>query len=105
MAGQADAQQLQLAMASAYREISHAYLLMVGGTPPMLIGPLVVLLARPFERLAVSSTGGPIDEQALVILRQLAGHMARQVEQGQRQTRLLECIAAPEEPSIREVHQ
>ena len=42
MGTQAGAEVLAQTMARAYREISYAYFLMVGGTFPMLLGPVIV---------------------------------------------------------------
>src|SRR5256885_1261402 len=50
MGTQAGAETLAATMASAYREISYAYFLMVGGTFPMLLGPVIVLAARRLDQ-------------------------------------------------------
>src|SRR5207253_5680186 len=49
MGTQAGADALAATMAHAYREISYAYFLMVGGTFPMLLGPVIVLAARRLD--------------------------------------------------------
>src|SRR5207302_3367483 len=49
MGTQAAADALASTMAQAYREISYAYFLMVGGTFPMLLGPVIVLAARRLD--------------------------------------------------------
>src|SRR2546423_3679136 len=49
MGAQTSADALAGIMAKAYREISYAYFLMVGGTFPMLLGPVAVLVARKLD--------------------------------------------------------
>src|SRR5207302_690828 len=49
MGTQTSADALASIMAHAYREISYAYFLMVGGTFPMLLGPVIVLAARRLD--------------------------------------------------------
>jgi hypothetical protein len=56
---------LQMTMARAYREISFAYFLMVGGTLPMLVGPLIVLAARKLEHGGTEARGGEPDDLML----------------------------------------
>ena len=62
---QASPELLQSTMARAYREISFAYFLMVGGTLPMLVGPLVVLAARKLEQGGTEARGGEPDDLML----------------------------------------
>jgi hypothetical protein len=57
-------------VATAYREVSYAYLLMVGGTAPMLLGPLIILAAGSFERAASLSQGGDVPDLVLHELKQ-----------------------------------
>ncbi len=56
---------LSATMAKAYREISFAYFLMVGGTLPMLVGPLIVLAARKLEHGGTEARGGEPEELLL----------------------------------------
>jgi hypothetical protein len=63
--------ELMAAMSGAYSEISLAYLLMVGGTPPMLLGPLIVLLGRGLEHKGEQARGGDPQELTLHAIYQL----------------------------------
>src|SRR3954469_19279564 len=67
----AGAETLAATMASAYREISYAYFLMVGGTFPMLVGPIIVLAARRLDFDAMDARGGDPDEVLLLTLKSL----------------------------------
>ena len=71
MAAQASADSLAATMAHAYREISYAYFLMVGGTFPMLLGPLIVLAARKLDEDGADARGGEPDEVLLSTLKSL----------------------------------
>jgi hypothetical protein len=71
MGTQAGAETLVATMAAAYREISYAYFLMVGGTFPMLLGPVIVLAARRIDLDAVDARGGDPDEVLLLTLKSL----------------------------------
>src|SRR5439155_980969 len=59
MGTQAGAEVLAQTMARAYREISYAYFLMVGGTFPMLLGPVVVLGARRLDEEGSAARARP----------------------------------------------
>ena len=71
MGTQASAEVLASTMAHAYREISYAYFLMVGGTFPMLIGPLAVLAARGLDEDAIEARGGEPEELVVHTLKSL----------------------------------
>jgi len=71
MGSQASADALATTMAHAYREISYAYFLMVGGTFPMLLGPVVVLVARRLDEEGDEARGGEPDELVLHTLKSL----------------------------------
>jgi hypothetical protein len=71
MGTQAAADALASTMAQAYREISYAYFLMVGGTFPMLLGPVIVLAARRLDEDAHEARGGEPDEILLHTLKSL----------------------------------
>jgi hypothetical protein len=71
MGSQASADALASTMAHAYREISYAYFLMVGGTFPMLLGPVVVLVARRLDEEGDEARGGEPDELVLHTLKSL----------------------------------
>jgi hypothetical protein len=71
MGTQAGAETLAATMASAYREISYAYFLMVGGTFPMLVGPVIVLAARRLDFDAMDARGGDPEEVLLLTLKSL----------------------------------
>src|SRR5207249_3130207 len=71
MAIQTSADVLARTMAHAYREISYAYFLMVGGTFPMLLGPVIVLFARRLDEDGTDAKGGEPDEVLLHTLRSL----------------------------------
>src|SRR5213082_729995 len=58
MGTSAGADALAATMAHAYREISYAYFLMVGGTFPMLLGPVIVLAARRLDEEGHDARGG-----------------------------------------------
>src|SRR5438067_12155627 len=71
MGTQAAADSLASTMAQAYREISYAYFLMVGGTFPMLLGPVIVLAARRLDEDGHDARGGEPDEVLLHTLKSL----------------------------------
>jgi hypothetical protein len=71
MGTQAAADSLASTMAQAYREISYAYFLMVGGTFPMLLGPVIVLAARRLDEDGHDARGGEPDEILLHTLKSL----------------------------------
>jgi len=71
MGTQAAADTLASTMAQAYREISYAYFLMVGGTFPMLLGPVIVLAARRLDEDGDDARGGEPDEVLLHTLKDL----------------------------------
>jgi len=71
MGTQAAADALASTMAQAYREISYAYFLMVGGTFPMLLGPVIVLAARRLDEDGHDARGGEPDEVLLHTLKSL----------------------------------
>ena len=71
MGAQAGADTLAATMAHAYREISYAYFLMVGGTFPMLLGPVIVLAARRLDEDGHDARGGEPDEVLLHTLKSL----------------------------------
>lgn len=78
MASQIDQQALLAQIGGAYREISHAYLLMVGGTAPMLIGPVLILAARRFELDADMALGGEREDRMLCAVERIVELMERQ---------------------------
>ncbi len=71
MGTQTSAELLAATMAHAYREISYAYFLMVGGTFPMLLGPIIVLAGRRLDEDGDHARGGEPDEVLLHTLKQL----------------------------------
>jgi hypothetical protein len=71
MGTQTSADVLATTMAHAYREISYAYFLMVGGTFPMLLGPIIVLAGRRLDEDGDSARGGEPDEVLLHTLKKL----------------------------------
>ena len=71
MGTQAGAEVLAQTMARAYREISYAYFLMVGGTFPMLLGPVIVLAARRLDEEGSDARGGEPEEVLLHTLKSL----------------------------------
>ena len=71
MGTQAGAEVLAQTMARAYREISYAYFLMVGGTFPMLLGPVIVLGARRLDEDGSDARGGEPEEVLLHTLKSL----------------------------------
>jgi len=73
MGTQAGAEALAVTMAHAYRDISYAYFLMVGGTFPMLLGPVIVLAARRLDEEGHDARGGEPED---VLLHTLKGLLA-----------------------------
>src|SRR5437588_12270551 len=71
MGTQAAADALAATMAQAYREISYAYFLMVGGTFPMLLGPVIVLAARRLDEEGHDARGGEPEDVLLHTLKSL----------------------------------
>lgn len=71
MGTSAGADMLATTMARAYREISYAYFLMVGGTFPMLLGPVIVLCARRLDDEGNHARGGEPEEVLLHTLKSL----------------------------------
>jgi hypothetical protein len=71
MGSSAGAKALAWTMAHAYREISYAYFLMVGGTFPMLLGPVIVLAARRLDDDGHEARGGEPEEVLLHTLKSL----------------------------------
>ena len=71
MGMQAGADILAQTMATAYREISYAYFLMVAGTFPMLLGPVIVLAARRLDEDGSEARGGDPEEVLLHTLKSL----------------------------------
>jgi hypothetical protein len=67
----AAAELLASSMAHAYREISYAYFLMVGGTFPMLLGPVIVLAAKRLDDEGFDARGGEPEEVLLHTLKSL----------------------------------
>jgi hypothetical protein len=80
MASQVDQQTLLAQIGGAYKEISHAYLLMVGGTAPMLLGPILILIARRFERDASVALGGDPQDRMLCAVERIVELLERQQE-------------------------
>ena len=70
--------QLMEALGHAYSDISHAYLLMVLGSPPLLLGPLIMLVAGPIERRGAQAIGGPVEEQVLHELRLIRASLLKE---------------------------
>jgi hypothetical protein len=99
MGTQAAADVLAQTMAHAYREISYAYFLMVGGTFPMLLGPVIVLAARRLDEDGSDARGGDPEEVLLHTLKSLLSvteaqaHRA-QVDAARTHTLLAEAAAA-----------
>lgn len=81
MGSSAGAEALAATMAHAYREISYAYFLMVGGTFPMLLGPVIVLAARRLDEEGHDARGGEPED---VMLHTLKGLLAVAEAQAQR---------------------
>jgi uncharacterized membrane protein len=98
MGVQTSADVLATTMAHAYREISYAYFLMVGGTFPMLLGPVIVLFARRLDEDGTDARGGEPDEVLLHTLRSLLAVTEAQAARAQldaaRVQSLLERMAA-----------
>jgi hypothetical protein len=99
MGTQAGAEALAATMARAYREISYAYFLMVGGTFPMLLGPVIVLVARRLDEGGTDARGGDPDEVLLHTLKALlavteAQARRAQVDAARTHTLLAETAAA-----------
>jgi len=83
MGAQAGAEMLAATMARAYREISYAYFLMVGGTFPMLLGPVIVLVARRLDEEGSDAKGGDPEEVLLHTLKSLLAVTEAQARRAQ----------------------
>ncbi len=83
MGTQAAADALAQTMARAYREISYAYFLMVGGTFPMLLGPVIVLAARRLDDEGNHARGGEPEEVLLHTLKSLLAVTEAQASRAQ----------------------
>ena len=83
MGSPAAAETLAATMAHSYREISYAYFLMVGGTFPMLLGPLIVLAAKRLDEEGDDARGGEPEEVMLHTLKSLLEVTASQAERAQ----------------------
>jgi hypothetical protein len=83
MGTQVGAEALAATMARAYREISYAYFLMVGGTFPMLLGPVIVLFARRLDEDASDARGGEPEEVLLHTLKSLLAVTEAQARRAQ----------------------
>ena len=83
MGTQAGAEALAATMARAYREISYAYFLMVGGTFPMLLGPVIVLWARRLDDDGNHARGGEPEEVMLHTLKSLLAVTEAQASKAQ----------------------
>ena len=83
MGTQAGAEALAATMARAYREISYAYFLMVGGTFPMLLGPVIVLVARRLDEDGSDARGGDPEEVLLHTLKSLLAVTEAQAKRAQ----------------------
>jgi hypothetical protein len=83
MGAQAGAEVLAQTMARAYREISYAYFLMVGGTFPMLLGPVIVLAARRLDEDGSDARGGDPEEVLLHTLKSLLSVTESQARRAQ----------------------
>jgi hypothetical protein len=71
MGNQTSADALAAILAHSYREISYAYFLMVAGTFPMLLGPVIVLCARRIDEDGADARGGEPDDLMLHTLKSL----------------------------------
>ena len=83
MGTQTSADSLAATMARAYREISYAYFLMVGGTFPMLLGPVIVLAARRLDEGGSDARGGDPEEVLLHTLKSLLAVTEAQARRAQ----------------------
>src|SRR5207237_3782253 len=83
MGTQAGAEMLASTMAHAYREISYAYFLMVGGTFPMLLGPVIVLAARRIDHEGAEARGGEPEDVLLHTLKSLLAVAEAQASRAQ----------------------
>src|SRR4051812_35219848 len=92
MAVQTSADVLASTMAHAYREISYAYFLMVGGTFPMLVGPIIVLAARRLDEDGTDAKGGEPDEVLLHTLRSLLAVTEQQAARAQLDAARLQAL-------------
>ena len=83
MGTSAGADMLAATMAHAYREISYAYFLMVGGTFPMLLGPVIVLAARRIDHEGAEARGGEPEDVLLHTLKSLLAVAEAQASRAQ----------------------
>ncbi|HEX4383170.1 MAG TPA: hypothetical protein VH083_09485 [Myxococcales bacterium] len=92
MGTQTSADTLATLMAHAYREISYAYFLMVGGTFPMLLGPLIVLAARRLDEDGQDAKGGEPDELLLHTMKSLLAVTEAQANRAQLDAARLQAL-------------
>ena len=94
MGTQAGAEVLAQTMARAYREISYAYFLMVGGTFPMLLGPVIVLTARRLDEEGSDARGGDPEEVLLHTLKSLLAVTEAQARRAQADAARMHALLA-----------
>lgn len=71
-------------MAAAFVDVSNAYFVMVGGTLCLILGPVIMYVARPFEAAAQEVEGGDPEEQVLAELRGIRAALERRTWQAPR---------------------
>jgi len=94
MGAQVGAEALAATMARAYREISYAYFLMVGGTFPMLLGPVIVLAARRLDEEGSDARGGEPEEVLLHTLKSLLAVTEAQARRAQADAARMHALLA-----------
>jgi hypothetical protein len=94
MGTQVGAEVLAQTMARAYREISYAYFLMVGGTFPMLLGPVIVLAARRLDEEGSDARGGDPEEVLLHTLKSLLAVTEAQARRAQADAARMHALLA-----------
>jgi hypothetical protein len=83
MGTQTSADALAAILAHSYREISYAYFLMVAGTFPMLLGPVIVLCARRIDEDGADARGGEPEDLLLHTLKSLLAVTEAQASRSQ----------------------
>jgi hypothetical protein len=67
-------------MSSIYGEIANAYLLMVAGTPPMLLGPIAIVAGGRLEELGQAVAGGSPESRIERVLLRIESLIAARAE-------------------------
>jgi len=79
----ASADVLRSTLAHGFAKVSYSYMLMVGGTPPMVLAPIIIALAHRFEEDEENTAGGNTDELQLQTQREIV-RLLREISENTR---------------------